>query len=137
MPCFAKYLTISTIVLIGLIIFIVIRRRRRCQKPKLAAPKPKAVENVVTAIEAPRPEQFKLIPQPPQKSNEKTQNCFFDTSIRRAKYAKRDHRIAHLIPVTIEFIVAQHQLNASQNDETNFPKSGPRDESGIAQFLHP
>uniref|UniRef100_A0AC35FF72 Uncharacterized protein n=1 Tax=Panagrolaimus sp. PS1159 TaxID=55785 RepID=A0AC35FF72_9BILA len=45
-------LLIALLLLIGLIIFIVIQRRRRNQKPKPAAPKPKAVENVVTAIEA-------------------------------------------------------------------------------------
>uniref|UniRef100_A0A914PNM4 Uncharacterized protein n=1 Tax=Panagrolaimus davidi TaxID=227884 RepID=A0A914PNM4_9BILA len=73
-------LLLALLLLIGLIIFIVIRRRRRSQKPKPAAPKPKAVENVVTAIEAPKIEQSKPIPPPPvapppppQKSNEKTQ----------------------------------------------------------------
>uniref|UniRef100_A0A914PN61 Uncharacterized protein n=1 Tax=Panagrolaimus davidi TaxID=227884 RepID=A0A914PN61_9BILA len=74
-------LLLALLLLIGLIIFIIIKRRRRGQKPKPAAPKPKAVENVVTAIEAPKREQSKPIPPPPtptppppqQKSNEKTQ----------------------------------------------------------------
>uniref|UniRef100_A0AC35GY37 Uncharacterized protein n=1 Tax=Panagrolaimus sp. PS1159 TaxID=55785 RepID=A0AC35GY37_9BILA len=55
-----------------------------------------------------------------------------------ARKKKRDPRFPHLIPGTIEFIVAQQQCDAGSDvDLENGPKSGPRDESEVAQFLHP
>uniref|UniRef100_A0A914QSV8 Uncharacterized protein n=1 Tax=Panagrolaimus davidi TaxID=227884 RepID=A0A914QSV8_9BILA len=181
-------LLLALLLLIGLIIFIVIKRRRRGQKPKPAAPKPKAVENVVTAIEAPKIEQAKPIPPPtptpppppPQKSNEKTQEVIpirpqpsasgtsngsqdvksnkqeqpkaaepsvaslqntqksrvsqENDSAVRAHHAKRDPRFPHLIPGSIECLVAQSQF--IEQDSTNLQLSGPTDLSEHAKFLH-
>uniref|UniRef100_A0A914QRH7 Uncharacterized protein n=1 Tax=Panagrolaimus davidi TaxID=227884 RepID=A0A914QRH7_9BILA len=98
-------------------------------------PSTPASSNLVPSKEQASKNPDSLLPlQQTQSFKESEKLNSFDQTARAAKYEKRDPRFPHLIPGTIEFLVAQSQF--IEQDSENLQRSGTVDDSKHAQFLH-
>uniref|UniRef100_A0A914QJU5 Uncharacterized protein n=1 Tax=Panagrolaimus davidi TaxID=227884 RepID=A0A914QJU5_9BILA len=98
-------------------------------------PSTPASSNLVPSKEQASKKPDTLLPlQQTQSIKESEKSNSFDQTARAAKYEKRDPRFPHLIPGTIEFLVAQSQF--IEQDSENLQRSGTVDDSKHAQFLH-
>uniref|UniRef100_A0AC35FQU3 Uncharacterized protein n=1 Tax=Panagrolaimus sp. PS1159 TaxID=55785 RepID=A0AC35FQU3_9BILA len=98
-------------------------------------PSTPASSNLVPSKEQASKKPDPLLPlQQTQSIKESEKSNSFDQTARAAKYEKRDPRFPHLIPGTIEFLVAQSQF--IEQDSENLQRSGTVDDSKHAQFLH-
>uniref|UniRef100_A0A914PLJ7 Uncharacterized protein n=1 Tax=Panagrolaimus davidi TaxID=227884 RepID=A0A914PLJ7_9BILA len=98
-------------------------------------PSTPASSNLVPSKEQVSKNPDSLLPlQQTQSFKESEKLNSFDQTARAAKYEKRDPRFPHLIPGTIEFLVAQSQF--IEQDSENLQRSGTVDDSKHAQFLH-